>query len=365
MKSKFDYSLIKRVGDLANDGVAVYDLEDNQFLYTNQNFLKIFELGKDAVKAGPRAILKQVYSEDQDYLRARTDELMSSGAIGTTEFRLELPGDVTRYLSCDIMMVDNKKVITAFVKDVSKTKKHEDFLIKYTAQKDIMLDMLTHNLGGPLQLSKDVVSRMQESGKENITTSINELVCVMHENTQQCIDIVNDFLREEHLESSFTHLRNTRFEVIGKIKLMLVKLREINKDKTFNFTADVTSLTVSSDAVKFFQVIHNVLSNAVKFTRQQDGVIDINVLDNNDFYSIEIKDNGIGIPAGLHPQIFTERLKGRTGLKGEKSKGLGLYIANRLVRLMGGEILLNSRENEGTTVLISFPKKFSTGTASH
>lgn len=356
MESEFDYSLIKRVGDLTNDGVAVYDLHDQKFLYTNQQFLEIFKVKDSSVTIDKNSVLRYVLTEDVEYLKERTRELMTKGTVSSTEFRIKSPGNDTRYLRCEVMMLDNKHVVTAFIKDVSKTKKHEEFLIKYTAQKDIMLDMLTHNLSGPLQLSKDVISTISRGYEQNNMTNVNKLIGIMQENTQQCIDIVNDFLHEEHMESSFTYVRKTRFDVIDKINVMLVKLREINHEKVFNFNPSSKSFVICSDAVKFFQVIHNVLSNSIKFTKP-DGVIDISIEDGKDAFAIRIKDNGIGIPKNAHPELFKEKVKGRAGLRGEKSKGLGLYIANRLVQLMGGQITFSSPDSGGTTFCITLPKE--------
>ncbi|MBA3665238.1 MAG: PAS domain-containing sensor histidine kinase [Bacteroidetes bacterium] len=356
MNSKFDYSLIKRVGDLTGNGVVVYDTQNKKFLYANENFLNIFEVQDETLQLDSKIILRYLYTEDFDYLKSRSEELLTSGSLSTTEFRLKMPNNVTKHLSCEVIAFENNSVITAFVKDVSKTKKHEDFLIKYTAQKDIMLDMLTHNLSGPLQLSKDVITSMQKGYSENKMLDVSKLICIMQENTQQCIDIVNDFLREEHFESSLTYVRKTRFDVIDKINIMLIKLKEINKEKVFVLKSELENLYINSDAVKFFQIIHNVLSNSIKFTNP-NGVIEIAVKVDNDFYIVEIKDDGIGIPQEMHHLIFQDRVKGRTGLNGEKSKGLGLSIAHRLVKIMGGEIGFESCENEGCTFFIRLPKE--------
>lgn len=356
MESQFDYSFIKRVGELTGDGVVVYDMHYKKFLYANDKFLNIFLVQHETLALTTQAILKYVFTEDLDYLKARSEELLNNGAINATEFRLKLPGNITRHLSCDVMVLDNRKMLTAFVKDVSMTKKHEDFLIKYTAQKDIMLDMLTHNLSGPLQLSKDVIASIQKGYSANNYSDVSKLILIMQENTQQCIDIVNDFLREEHFESSLTFVKKTRFDVIDKINIMLEKLREINKDKKFILTTSLKSLIINSDAVKFFQIVHNILSNSIKFTKT-NGVIEIDVKEESDTYIIVIKDNGIGIPVSMHEYIFQDRIKGRTGLKGEKSKGLGLSIANRLTKIMGGEIWFESKENEGAVFCVKLPKE--------
>lgn len=356
MSTTFDYSFIKRVGDLTGDGVVVYDMNNKKFLYANENFLNIFDVQHETLTADTNIVLRYVFSEDIEYLKSRSQELFTTGSLNTTEFRLVMPGDVTKHLSCDIMVLEDKNMLTAFVKDVSKTKKHEDFLIKYTAQKDIMLDMLTHNLSGPLQLSKDVISSIQKGYGENNFADVSKLIGIMQENTQQCIDIVNDFLREEHFESSQTYVKKTRFDLVDKIKVMIDKLKEINKDKNFVLKCEHKKLNINSDAVKFFQIIHNVLSNSIKFTKP-NGSIEIEIKESEDSYIISLNDNGIGIPVSMFESIFKDRIMGRTGLKGEKSKGMGLSIAHRLTKIMGGEIWFESLENKGTVFYVKLPKE--------
>jgi two-component system sensor histidine kinase VicK len=356
MEDQEGYAFIKKVGELTDDGVAVYDLAARRFLYANKNFLNIFGVKEGDLFLDASIIVKIVLAEDTAYLVNRFNQLLKAGCINTTEFRLKLGENELRHVSCDVLILENANLVTAFVKDISMARRHEDYLIKYTAQKDTMLDMLTHNLSGPLQLSKDLLSSLLRGYNENNVADFTRLIRIMQENTQQCIDIVNDFLREEHSESSRTYVRKTRFDVIEKINVTLDKLRELNKDKTFTITTDIKSLNINSDVVKFFQIIHNVLSNAIKFTRDK-GAIDIHVTEEGSNYQIRISDNGIGIPQNLHPFIFQEKVTGRTGLKGEKSTGLGLSIARRLVTAMGGEIWFESSEEEGASFYIRLPKE--------
>lgn len=358
MKNAADYRFIEKIGDLTEDGIAVYDLEARRFIYVNRNFLNIFEMEgpPEPLFQDSNIILKFILSEDFEYLRSRFYELIKTGCLNTTEFRLKFPDGLIKHLSSDVLILDNKNLVTAFVKDISKQKRHEDYLIKYTAQKDTMLDMLTHNLSGPLLITKEVIASLQKGYGENNRADISKLITIIQENTQQCIDIVNDFLREEHYESALTYVKKTRFDVIEKINVTLNKLIELNKDKHFRLDTELKNLNINSDPVKFFQVMHNILSNSIKFT-QEGGLIEILVKEEDQFFIITVKDNGIGIPEILYPYIFREKVAGRIGLKGEKSSGLGLSIARRLVNLMGGEIWFESRENEGSSFYIKLPKE--------
>lgn len=351
-----NYNFIKKIGDITDDGIAVYDIKQKKFLYVNTNFTRIFGIDEKELLFDSKIILKFILAEDNTYLKLRYDELNETGCINTTEFRLLFPDHILKHISCDVLVLEDTNLITAFIKDISEAKKHEDYLIKYTAQKDTLLDMLTHNLSGPLQLSKDMISSLQKGYNENNLADINKLLNIMHENTQQCIDIVNDFLRQEHFESAHTYVRKTRFDLIEKIHVTLDKLRAMNKDKVFTLTAQHENINITSDAVKFFQVIHNVLSNAIKFTGEQ-GIIAINVSEQENAYLISIKDNGVGIPEEDWTDIFHKKVKGRVGLKGEKSSGLGLSIAKKLVELLNGRIWFESKVDGGSTFYLQLPKE--------
>lgn len=358
MITKNNYRFIEKIGGLTEDGIAVYDFSTRKFVYANQNFLDIFQMQDSAgiLYGDSNVILKFILGEDITYLESRFQELIKTGCINTTEFRLVFHDNIIKHLSCDVLILDEPNLVTAFVKDISKLKRHEDYLIRYTAQKDTMLDMLTHNLSGPLLISRDVIASLQKGYTENNRADISKLIEIIQENTQQCIDIVNDFLREEHAESALTFVKKTRFDVVEKVKVTLDKLIAMNADKTFRLTTDLKNLNINSDPVKFFQVLHNILSNSIKFTRP-GGTISIEINESRQSYTIAVHDDGIGIPGTLTSFIFQEKAAGRTGLKGEKSTGLGLSIAKRLVKLMGGEIWFESNEDKGSSFFVKFPKE--------
>lgn len=351
-----DYTFIKKIGALTDDGIIVYDLRSRKFIYTNENFLNIFEIDPEAVLNDSKLVMKFILAEDMTYLASRFNELIETGHVNTTEFRLQFPDKAIKHLVCDVLMLNEGNVITAFVKDVTMAKRHEDYLVKYTAQKDTLLDMLTHNLSGPLLLSKDIISSIQKGYSENNMADISKLIGIMQENTQQCIDIVNDFLIQEHTESAGTYVKKTRFDVIEKISVTLDKLKTMNKDKIFILNSSHKNLNINSDVVKFFQIIHNLLSNAIKYTRA-NGTITIDVSEEGSNYIICIKDDGIGIPENMKPLLFKGRVVGITGVKGEKSSGLGLSMAKKLVDMMGGNIWFESNLDRGSTFCVQLPKE--------
>ena len=348
---------IERIGSLSDDGVFIFSVPDKKFLYFNKAFARIFNQKSKGLLENASLVTRFLKTEDIFYLRKRYEELMKTGSFTSTEFRLQFDEQAPRHICCDVYALEHRKTLVGFVKDVTNAKEHEDFIINTGARKDTLLDMITHNLAGPLNLSKNLLELVKKSYTEKNKQDLGTDIKILLETTEHCIEIVNDFLREEHSESAHIYVKKSRFDLIEKIKATLEKLKITNPDKKFRLVTKLENLNISTDSVKFFQIIHNILSNAIKFT-PENGQIDIVVAEHKKSFTISIKDNGIGIPEKFHPLLFYRRSElRRPGLKGEKSSGLGLSIARRLIELIDGQIWFKSTENKGSEFYIRLPKE--------
>ena len=247
------YVDIMGIGSQSNYGVFIYDLLKKNFVYTNRKFTEIFRVTDESLKEQSENVLRYVLTEDQEYLQARLNEIMESGSIDTTEFRLEFDDNSVLHLACDAFL------ITGFVKDITREKEHENYVIEITAQKDAFLDMITHNLSGPLTMSQNLLSWVQRSVDAG-DTKMNGLLVMLQDSTQQCIDIVNDFLKDEHRDSQTIFVRKTRFDIVDKINVVLEKLKDFTPGKTFEQNINVNNVNINTDSVKFFQVVHNLIT---------------------------------------------------------------------------------------------------------
>ena len=110
---------------------------------------------------------------------------------------------------------------------------------------------------------------------------------------------------------------------------------------------------VKGDSTKFKQLFQNLVSNAVKFSNKEKGVIEIDYIVEASFYLFSVKDNGIGIEKKHHEKIFKifHSLN-----KSKESTGIGLSIAKRVVELYKGDIWLESEEGKGTTFYFTIKK---------
>jgi two-component system sensor histidine kinase VicK len=114
-------------------------------------------------------------------------------------------------------------------------------------------------------------------------------------------------------------------------------------------------LQVNLNTDKFNRVLDNLISNALKFSKEGDN-LDIILSKEKNMALLQVQDHGLGIPKDMLPHIFERFTKaGRSGLKGEASTGLGLSIVKQIIEKHGGTITVNSEEGKGSCFSIRLP----------
>lgn len=347
---------IQHVGRLSKDGVFIYDLKERKILYLNDALVKIVEIKRKVLQEDPHLILRTMQEEELDFLTVRFGELLERGCLEDLHIRINL-SQVVKMLSLSCYYMPDRTYVIGFVKDITRNREREEYLINYGAKKDALLDAVSQNLTTPLNLSQFTVDLIEKAVREKKFHKLQAHVALMREVTTECIRSIEELMREEHLESPLIYTQMNRFELIGKIHVILDQLKVSAPDKNIRFRSDANHLFITGDDLKFSQVMHNLLSNAVKFT-PPDGEITVSVQIGKSSVTLSVRDNGVGIPANLHPYLFQKGSRSaRPGLKGEASSGVGLYVVKKLTDLMGGTISFESRVHEGTTFTLSLPRK--------
>ena len=122
----------------------------------------------------------------------------------------------------------------------------------------------------------------------------------------------------------------------------------LNKDMPVDFE-------VFADYQKIQQILYNLISNAIKYSPENNNV-DISIRANDETFKIAIHDNGIGIDKKYHGKIFAKFVQLDSAYtKKESSTGLGLTITKELVELHEGKISLVSEVNNGSTFIVEIP----------
>ena len=148
------------------------------------------------------------------------------------------------------------------------------------------------------------------------------------------------------------HLRFTNL-ASGDYKQTYATIKHI----TFRYESNFSYMNVWFDKEKMDSILENVISNALKYT-PQNGDILISVYDMKSSWRLEVKDNGIGIPAKEQRKLFKMHFRGTNAINSKiTGSGIGLMLVRKLVSLHNGKIYIESTECQGSTVRIILPKE--------
>ena len=170
------------------------------------------------------------------------------------------------------------------------------------------------------------------------------------------LGMINEILDMSKIEANAMKIVKSRFWIsraVNEVKNMLMPLAH-KKKITIN---DVIpqDFEVFADYQKIQQILYNLVSNAIKYSPDNDEVT-ITVSSNDELFRIEVHDNGIGIDPKYHGKIFAKFVQLDSAYtKKESSTGLGLTITKELVELHEGKITLMSEVNNGSTFIVEIP----------
>ena len=117
-----------------------------------------------------------------------------------------------------------------------------------------------------------------------------------------------------------------------------------------------SDIFVRADKLRLKQCLNNLVSNSIKFTPDK-GLINVRATGNDDYTTISVRDTGRGINPDNLDSIFQSFYQESDQKLTEGGTGLGLNITKNLVEMMGGEIWVESKVDEGSTFYIKLPAK--------
>jgi two-component system, OmpR family, sensor histidine kinase VicK len=351
-------SVLEAIGNLSSDGVFMVSLRHNDLEYVNDAMVRMFDISHESFRHQPAFFINHIIPEELGHLQLEYNRLLTDQKIESVEFMVRSHEGYVKNISSSCYVLENGKYIVGILKDITNVREHENYIINYGAKKNALLDMITHNLSGPLNVSKNMITLLEDMVKRNEVDNIGSHIRLVRENAQHCIDMISEFIEEEHLVSEHIYTKKNRFDLVRKIDTVMERLRKAYPDHQFVVEKQFDALYISNDDVKFLQVLNNLVYNAVKWS-PEGSAIEIILEDADNACSITVRDHGIGIPDHLKGLIFQRNTPaGRPGLRGERSIGMGLYIVKKLVALMNGTISFESEVNKGTTFTLKLPKEY-------
>lgn len=174
------------------------------------------------------------------------------------------------------------------------------------------------------------------------------------------LGMINGILDMSKIEANVMKIVKSTFPISRAVLEVSNILAPLSDKKNIKLNIALPEdFEIFADYQKIQQILYNLISNAIKFSPEND-VVEIAVVKTASSYQIAVHDNGIGIDKKYHGKIFAKFVQLDSAYtKKESSTGLGLTITKELVELHGGKISLISEVNNGSTFIVEIPNQFS------
>lgn len=214
-----------------------------------------------------------------------------------------------------------------------------------------------HDIRTPLTLIKAPLEELKEN--EKLSETGQDKADIALRNVSILLNMTNNLLKFEQAHNEARRLTLYLFELNAYFNDMcnLFKAYAEIKSVQLVYNHNFKTCYVWFDKDKMDSIVKNLLSNAIKYSNK-DGIVELNVTDAGKSWMFEVKDNGIGIPEREQKDLFKRHVRGSNAINSKISgSGIGLMLVSKLVKMHYGEIDVTSKQNEGATFKLTFPKE--------
>ncbi|NWG28066.1 MAG: response regulator [Ignavibacteriaceae bacterium] len=251
--------------------------------------------------------------------------------------------------------------ISEFVNKIEKLTKEKEELDQVNLSKDNFISILSHDLRSPftsiLGFAEILMNETSLSEKDKA-----EYLKYIYDSSQNQLQLINYMLDWSRLQTGRLKVEPQRIHAQSIAYNCVSYLTGLAIRKNININVDIPdTFYIEADERLITQVLTNLISNAVKFSRENDLVEVRASVYNEKFIEFVVKDNGVGISETNKAKLFNiGKLFTTEGTKGEKGSGLGLALAKQIVEKHGGEIWFYSDEGKGSEFHFTVPSATNT-----
>ena len=311
-------------------------------------------IGKTMDELFPSDLAKSMVENDlkilKEGIKIEVEEEFNNRHYSTIKFPIHIGGQ--------------PKFLAGFTIDITERKKAEQELLELNRQlkelnatKDKFFSIIAHDLKSPFNSIVGFSGLLVELVQENNFEEIGKYTKIVHESSNQAMDLLMNLL-----EWSRSQTGRMTFNPVASDMSSLIK----NATELFSDSAVQKSITIRTelptdsmvlvDQTMISTVLRNLISNAIKFTRQ-GGQILVSAKQNEGEWLVAVSDNGVGIKKDTFEKLFRlEENYTTPGTNNEKGTGLGLILCKEFVEKHGGKIWVESELGKGSIFSFTLPK---------
>jgi PAS domain S-box-containing protein len=308
--------------------------------------------------------------------------LEKEGSVNNYEITLRnKSGDEITVLETSVAVKDENGNVVAYrgiIRDITEEKQREMLLHDYleelaktneqvriseaelkriNAEKDKFFSIIAHDLKNPfnslLGLSEILIEDIETLSKEEIvdfSSSINSASKII-------MQLLNNLLDWARIQTGRIKHAPEKINMKELIDENVELLSQTAKNKKINLYSEITfPSTIFADKYMINCVVQNLITNAIKFTKENDS-ISVSSTENEESFTFAVKDTGIGIKPEDQAKLFKIDSHHTTkGTNNEAGTGLGLILCKELIEKNKGSIWVESEVGKGTTFYFTLPK---------
>jgi len=354
----------RKYKDLANLlPQSIFEVDKNGLLtYVNQNWKDQLLYTEDNIKQGIRLKDTISYINEENSINAentnhdikvfRKDGSTFSAMIFTSQiiWKDELVGE--RGVIIDIS--ERINYINELKKSKAKAEESDNL-------KSAFLANMSHEIRTPMNAIIGFSEMLKDPDLSYADR--NEFISIINTNSESLLKLIEDIIDIAKIESGFISINKTDsnlYRMASELKLSVKEIKKQNRKRNIKLINlnenDLVEEIIMTDHHRLRQILLNLLSNAVTFTNEGFIRFGYSITPDKSKIIFLVQDTGIGIPKEQQEIVF-ERFRKASGNKEKlySGTGLGLYITKTLVKMLGGEIWMDSILGIGSNFYVSFP----------
>jgi len=355
-------SLIKNIQD------GIFVIQDEKIRFANESFARIAGYPLESIY--DMDYREFIHPDDLARIQSNYMKRLAGEYVPTSyEFRIKNSQGKTVYLSISVGIINylGKPAHIGTVKDIHQIKSHENELIRQkekaelaTKSKSFFLANMSHEIRNHMNSIIGITEVLEDT---KLDGEQKEFINVLKNSGNNLLSIINEILDFSKIEAGQVVLEPAEFNIRDLVKSILamyeLKSRQSELYLKAVFSDNVPEKLVG-DATRLGQILMNLLSNALKFTREGGITVKIDHIPEKYFGSgtngvsciikFEVIDTGVGINEGSLENLFKPFTQTHSATQTkQKGTGLGLAICKQLVELMNGDVGVYSEVGKGST----------------
>lgn len=348
-KNKETNHYLKQFTKLYEEAPVPYLLldEEGRIHKPNKSALRFFEATQNEIEK------KNIFDFFVDPYSENTDKIMryfkSKIPIDRQEVQILTKNGQAKWVLLTVFNTENKEYSKlASIFDISKQKELDKAKTEF-------LSLASHQLKTPVATVKWYLEMLLSKQTGDINEKQKEYILRTYRVNEDMIELIDALLNVSRIEVGSIKPDIKKINIALIIDKIITEMQHLISEKkillTKKYEGDLDGAESDPKLLKI--IIHNLISNAVKYTRE-NGRIDILTKESFGKITIIVKDNGIGIPKNEQNKLFSKmfRAKNVNVIETSQGTGLGLFLVKSLLDILGAKISFVSEENAGTTFTI-------------